>query len=562
MAGIIPNPKFKAFIAGTGNPLVGGQLYTLIPGGSISQTKTSYTDATSNTANPNPIILDANGECNLWGDGTYKLVLNDANGSQMYSIDNVTIVGGSSSGNTTTQWVDTTLSPVYISSSQFNVAGDQRAILQSGMRLKANETAGTVYFTVSNVSYATGFTTLTVIGDTSPVDSGISSLSYGIISSNSSSLPIIPTIIKTSNYTFTVNDSGKIIQAGATSNISVSITAASPAVVTASNHGLAINDVIYFATTGVLPTGINVSIPGTSSIPYYIISSGFGTNSFQISTSLAGSAVNTVPVTCTISIATPCVITCASHGLNPGDPVQFATTGALPTGLAILTNYYVLPVGYTANAFRVGATSGGAEINTTGSQSGVQAVSRVSSGAHKISKAIALSLPAYTTLPNGWWAKVKNAGGAPCPISGTVDGVVNPVLSIGDEATIFNDGTAYRGRVISAITPQPTRFTSMPCTVPASGGVVVIAHGLGVTPNYARSVLKCLTPELGYSVGDEVDVTNGGFYNWMLYSTNVDAANITWISASTPSMPNKGTGAFSAYNLTPANWCLILRASL
>ena len=65
------------------------------------------------------------------------------------------------------------------------------------------------------------------------------------------------------------------------------ISIASPAVVTLNSHGLAIGDAIYFTTTGALPTGI------TANTLYYVISAGFGANSFEISATRGGSAVNT-----------------------------------------------------------------------------------------------------------------------------------------------------------------------------------------------------------------------------------------------------------------------------
>ncbi len=73
----------------------------------------------------------------------------------------------------------------------------------------------------------------------------------------------------------------------------------------------------------------------------------------------------------TVTIASPAVCTSVAHGLVEGDIVHFTTTGALPTGLAAATEYYVIATGLTADAFRLSATRGGAAINTTGSQSGV-----------------------------------------------------------------------------------------------------------------------------------------------------------------------------------------------
>lgn len=76
---------------------------------------------------------------------------------------------------------------------------------------------------------------------------------------------------------------------------------------------------------------------------------------------------------CTITIATPAVITQAAHGYILGDAIKLSTTGALPTGLTANTIYYV--TNPTTNTFNVSSTYAnavaGTKINTTGSQSGV-----------------------------------------------------------------------------------------------------------------------------------------------------------------------------------------------
>lgn len=78
----------------------------------------------------------------------------------------------------------------------------------------------------------------------------------------------------------------------------------------------------------------------------------------------------------TISIASPGVVTWAGHGLLAGTPIRLTTTGALPTGLATATTYYVIPV--DANSFRLAATQSGTAINTTGSQSGTHTAEAIS----------------------------------------------------------------------------------------------------------------------------------------------------------------------------------------
>jgi len=75
--------------------------------------------------------------------------------------------------------------------------------------------------------------------------------------------------------------------------------------------------------------------------------------------------------TATISIATPAVVTQANTFIA-GQPVRFTTTGALPTGLSANAAYYVSATGLTTSSYQISATSGGASVNTSGTQSGVQ----------------------------------------------------------------------------------------------------------------------------------------------------------------------------------------------
>ncbi len=80
--------------------------------------------------------------------------------------------------------------------------------------------------------------------------------------------------------------------------------------------------------------------------------------------------------TFTVTIASPAVFSLTAHGFVAGDGVSFTTTGALPTGIVANTNYFVIAAGLTANAFEISATSGGAAINATGSQSGTHTAYR------------------------------------------------------------------------------------------------------------------------------------------------------------------------------------------
>jgi hypothetical protein len=101
----------------------------------------------------------------------------------------------------------------------------------------------------------------------------------------------------------------------------------------------------------------------------------------------------------TVTIASPAVFTLANHGFVAGSQIKFSTTGALPTGLAIDTVYYVIATGLTSSAFQVSATSGGSAVNTSGSQSGVHSVAKIkNAGAFG---PITVADGVTVTVPNG-----------------------------------------------------------------------------------------------------------------------------------------------------------------
>lgn len=115
------------------------------------------------------------------------------------------------------------------------------------------------------------------------------------------------------------------------------------------------NDYTAYSSTKVYNTGDFVMVVGAvGSGVHKIYKSSVGKNS-----------------TVTITIASPGVITWAEHGLAAGTPVQFTTTGALPTGLIAGTTYYVISTGLATDSFQVSATLGGSAVNTSGTQSGV-----------------------------------------------------------------------------------------------------------------------------------------------------------------------------------------------
>jgi hypothetical protein len=179
------------------------------------------------------------------------------------------------------------------------------------------------------------------------------------------------------------------------------------------SHKLLENYSLKFETTGTLPAPLIVGVT------YYVIPNNLTETQFSISDqkngaalaiTTAGSGVHTYsPVgitltqtrenynyvdftvlspgefidstptgtTCTISIAAAAEVTLTSHGFAAGDVIRFTTTGALPTGMSISEKYFVIATDLTANSFKFSVTLGGTALETTGTQSGVQKVGKV-----------------------------------------------------------------------------------------------------------------------------------------------------------------------------------------
>lgn len=73
----------------------------------------------------------------------------------------------------------------------------------------------------------------------------------------------------------------------ATASATITVTIASPGVVTWTSHGFAGNEPIVFTTTGALPTGL------TAGTTYYVRATGLTANTFTVSATAGGAAINT-----------------------------------------------------------------------------------------------------------------------------------------------------------------------------------------------------------------------------------------------------------------------------
>jgi hypothetical protein len=80
-----------------------------------------------------------------------------------------------------------------------------------------------------------------------------------------------------------------------------------------------------------------------------------------------------------------------------------------------------------------------------------------------------------------------------------------------------------------------------------------VAHGLGATPRYIRSVLVCSTAEKGFLVGDEIDLATGPLSANGPIQVTANATNVlARCREQAPAVLRKDNG--SADNITAANW--------
>lgn len=173
-----------------GAPLSGGTIEVYLAG--TSTPSTTYSDKAGLVPNTWPIVLNVLGVNNqgavwLTGGSAYKFIIKNSVGIVQRTIDNVSGINDSTFA--VDQWIVYPAAPTYVSATSFTVVGDQTQIFQVGRRVKTQNTGGLIYSTITGSSYGAPNTTVTVANDSGVLDSGLSQVSYGIISVLNTSLP-------------------------------------------------------------------------------------------------------------------------------------------------------------------------------------------------------------------------------------------------------------------------------------------------------------------------------------------------------------------------------------
>jgi len=188
------SPFFQEpWVDASGDPLTGYQLFTYTAGSSTKEA--TYTASDGLTAQANPIILNSSGyPANpIWltAGVSYKFVLataadTDPPTGTVITRDNIDGINDTAAA-TVDQWI-TGPAPTYVSATQFTLVGDQTSTFTVGRKVKTTNTAGSIYSTIS-VSAFTTLTTITVVNESGTLDSGLSAVSYGILTSTNSAIP-------------------------------------------------------------------------------------------------------------------------------------------------------------------------------------------------------------------------------------------------------------------------------------------------------------------------------------------------------------------------------------
>lgn len=189
-------PFRPQFLDSSGNPLSGALLFFYAAGTTTKQN--TFTDDGGGTANANPLTLDANGRVpqDVWmtTGQNYKASLAaagsaDPPASFIFQTDDVSGINDATI--TSDQWVAGT-TPTYVSATSFTLATDLTSTYHIGRRLKTTNGGGTIYSTITAVSFASSLTTVTVENDSGTLDASLSAVSYGALSATNRSIPILP----------------------------------------------------------------------------------------------------------------------------------------------------------------------------------------------------------------------------------------------------------------------------------------------------------------------------------------------------------------------------------
>lgn len=274
MPTLLPNAK-QTFTGPNGTPLSNGSVYFYIP--STSTPKATYQDAAQTILNANPVVLDANGQAIIWGSGTYRQVVYDANNNLIW--DQITEdTGGGLLGNFTDK--------VYLAGADFTPGTTASLTLPVGPGASSNiwvffDAAFQTDSTYSISGAAITFSAAIPVGVQSVTVKIGSSISMGVVSD--SNVQAGSKLYNRINDLPDVRDYGAVGN-GTTNDATAFAYPASAMFVPASSGDYLIStnttvtsDLIFNGGVITVPTGITLTINGAVIAPSKVIFQGAGT---------------------------------------------------------------------------------------------------------------------------------------------------------------------------------------------------------------------------------------------------------------------------------------------
>ena len=509
---------------------------------------TAYTTSVGNVAHSAVISIGALGfitasgaVAQLWlTEGlSYKFVLKNSAGVTKDTVDNVT--GITSTASAATQWTASGLTPTYVSATSFTLAGDQTAAFHVGRRLQSTNTSGTVYSRIITSAYG-ALTTVTVVNDSTALDSGLSAVSYSILTATQWATPGAARPLTTRSDVASV--AGAVnLTTGATSTDDIKITGTE--VIT--SFTIAIGRVVRVTAGGAFTLTNGASIV-TQTGGNIICVSG---DTFV----LRATAANVVEVMFFAKSSTATPVPIRQTVLS--GPV---TTDGLPdfggaTGGTTVT---------VAGTLRIAAANG---FNAYGSVDYVGTLTNPSFTGLSTNGTMFGYADAVTgTVGTGTLAPIYQWGGTPSTTSGQFTFNIQEMVGyLGNGATAPQSNRVYigeftvSGAVVTAIVWYALmRRYRAPLTATLVGNSTQVSksHNLGTTACRPRVFFVCTTTDNGYAVGDILwdPVTQSGSGSTSLPALTITRNAMTFSTAAGTQWLQCPKGGGNFITLTAASW--------
>lgn len=159
MAVSMIGPKFYAF-GRDGKPLAFGKVYTYKA--RTNEPKSTYQSEDGVVANTNPVILNGEGYADIYLNGSYKIVIKDKGGSEVWTEDPVTAISA-------TEWVNC-VAAYYLSPNSLKINGNVTDIFDSGRRIRLDDSGKYNYSTIVDSIFSGDYTTITISDDVSSTE--------------------------------------------------------------------------------------------------------------------------------------------------------------------------------------------------------------------------------------------------------------------------------------------------------------------------------------------------------------------------------------------------------